>query len=117
MLLAAVAFLAPIVERVAFVFIHLVDIGREAIGAAQRSSLAGLDRVATAVAACLSFAFPHLHNRAASIFAGLEAIFAGPQNGKCLVGSIHFEDFLFAEPSHAETECAGVEMNVNGMVG
>jgi hypothetical protein len=112
-LLAVVAFLAPVVEIVAVAPVNLVDIGREGFCAVHRGPLSGLDCVGTAGATRFSFSVGHGDDRAASVFAGLQAIVPRPQNRKRLVGGIHFEDLVPREPSHTNAHRTRRELNLH----
>src|SRR5207302_4890377 len=105
-LFAAVALLAPIVEIVAFASVHSVYIGREGVSPSERSSLTGFDPIGTTVATGLPLAFRHHDDRAVSVFAGLQAISAGPHNRKGLIRRIHFENFISFKAPHANAEGA-----------
>jgi hypothetical protein len=112
-LFALVAFFAPVVEIVAVTPVNLIDIGREDICTGQRSSLFGLDRICTTRSARLSFSISHSHDRAGSVFTGLQTIVPGLQNRKRLIGRIHFEDFVSLKASHADAQRTSRELNLN----
>ena len=106
--------MAPIIKVI--VLARVVNISRKCIRTGERAALPGMNGIGLAATCSFSLAATHDHERGVSIFAGLKAVLAGTQDGKRLIGRIHFKYLVAAEPLHADIESSFRELDLNGAV-
>ena len=109
-----VAAFAPVVKVV--VVARTVNIRVESVRARELAALPGTNGIGLATAGGFAFAVAHHHECRVAIFAGLNAVLAGAQNGKRLVRRVHFKNFVAVKPLHANAERSFRELDLHGTI-
>ena len=75
-----------------------------------------MNRVDLAATGRFALTAAHGHECGVSVFTGLNAVLAGAQDGKRLIGCIHLKGFAATEPLHAEIQRPYRKLDLNGPV-
>src|ERR1700687_224830 len=89
------------------------DFGSDGVRAGKCPSFAGMNRIGLAAAGRFAFSAPYRHKRRVSVFAGLHTILTGSQDGKRLIGRVHFKDFAVVEPLDTNVESSLRELKLD----
>ena len=109
-----IAVVGPVVELVGFS--DLFHVGVQRIGAAERSSLSGVNLVGLAVTGGLTVAFADGDDGIASVFTGFQTITSWLVDGEREVGGVDLEDIILVELPHADVNRSRTQLNLRAVI-